>query len=125
MGQFIEDSYAPEIKANRPHSANKTLQHLKSVFGSWYARPISVITDDEIEKWRIKRLNAGRAPTTALRDLSALSGVLSRAVKKKKIALNPTRLVEKPKIDRRPKARFLSADEEKNYVMRSLSVTHE
>src|SRR5258708_28000053 len=41
-----------------------------------------------------------------------LSSVLSRAVKLGKLAENPIRKVEKPRIDRRPKIRFLDDAEE-------------
>lgn len=45
-------------------------------------------------------------------DPAALSGVLTRAVKMGKLETNPVRNVDKPRIDRRPKVRYLSADEE-------------
>jgi integrase len=41
-----------------------------------------------------------------------LSSVLSRAVKLGRLAENPIRKVEKPRIDRRPKIRFLDEQEE-------------
>lgn len=50
--------------------------------------------------------------TTVLRELFALSSVLSRAVRVGQLAGNPIRLVEKPRFDRRPRVRFLSREEE-------------
>jgi hypothetical protein len=47
-----------------------------------------------------------------LRELFALSSVLSRAVKLGKLAQNPIRRVDKPRIDRKPKVRFLEDAEE-------------
>lgn len=61
---------------------------------------------------KIRRLNAGRSATTVLRDIFTLSGVLSRAVRLGELTENPVRWVDKPRIDRRPKVRFLEADEE-------------
>jgi integrase len=61
---------------------------------------------------KIRRLNAGLTATTVLRDLFSLSGVLSRSVKLGKLSENPVRWVDKPRIDRRPKVRFLDDDEE-------------
>jgi integrase len=48
-----------------------------------------------------------------LRDIAALSGVLTRAVKLGKLPENPMRRVDKPRIDRNPKVRYLDRDEEK------------
>jgi integrase len=60
----------------------------------------------------VRRLNAGCAATTVLRDMFTLSSVLSRAVRLGKLPDNPIRRVEKPRIDRRPKIRFLDEQEE-------------
>jgi integrase len=57
-------------------------------------------------------LNAGRRATTVLRDIFTLSSVLSRAVKLGRLADNPIRRVDKPRIDRMPKVRFLDDAEE-------------
>ncbi len=46
------------------------------------------------------------------KDIFTLSSVLSRAVKLGKLAGNPIRWVDKPRIDRRPKVRFLDNNEE-------------
>jgi integrase len=54
----------------------------------------------------------GRKPTTVLRDLFALSSVLSRAVKIGMLPENPIRRVDRPRIDRRAKVRFLAEAEE-------------
>jgi integrase len=47
-----------------------------------------------------------------LRDLFTLSGVLGRAVKAGELTENPVRLVDKPRMDRRGKVRFLDQTEE-------------
>jgi len=62
--------------------------------------------------WKGRRLNGGCKPITLLRDLFTLSSVLTRAVRMGKLATNPIRKVDKPRIDRQPKIRFLSAAEE-------------
>lgn len=119
LGEFIgkEDdeghAYRKWLTANKPKSAAATLQRIETNFGSWYSRPLTDITVDLIESWRTKRLTAGRSPHTVLRDVMTLSGVLTRAVKAKKLTENPIRDVEKPKIDRTPKVRFLDKAEEK------------
>jgi len=47
-----------------------------------------------------------------MRDIFTLSSVLRRAVRLGKLADNPIRWVDKPRIDRRPKIRFLDELEE-------------
>jgi integrase len=112
LGQFIDESYDPWVRANRPRSAANSLDKLQRHFGTWYAEPLSAITVERLELWKGRRLNGGCKPTTLLRDLFTLSSVLTRAVRMGKLAANPIRKVEKPRIDRRPKIRFLDAAEE-------------
>jgi integrase len=112
LGQFIDESYGPWAKANRSRTATNTLEKLNRLFGTWFSEPLTAITIERIESWKIRRVNAGCSSTTLLRDMFTLSSVLSRAVKLGKLAENPIRKVEKPRIDRRPKIRFLDDAEE-------------
>jgi integrase len=112
LGQFIDEAYVPWVKANRPRTAANTLEKLKRHFGTWFAEPLSTITVERIESWKIRRVNTGRVPTTVMRDIFTLSSVLRRAVRLGTLADNPVRWVDKPKIDRRPKIRFLDQQEE-------------
>ena len=112
LGQFIEESYVPWVNANRPRTAANTLEKLKRHFGTWFAEPLSTITAERIESWKIKRVNTGRVPTTVMRDIFTLSSVLRRAVRLGKLTDNPVLWVDKPRIDRGPKIRFLDPQEE-------------
>jgi integrase len=112
LGEFVQETFTPWAQANRPRSAANTLEKLHRHFGSWFAEPLSVITVERIESWKQRRLNSGRKPTTVLRDLFALSSVLSRAVKIGMLPENPIRRVDRPRIDRRAKVRFLDDAEE-------------
>jgi integrase len=112
LGQFIDDIYTPWVHANRPRTADNTLEKLRLLFGSWFAEPLSAITVERLELWKGRRLNKGLKGTTVTRDLYAISSVLTRAVRVGKLTTNPIRKVEKPHIDRRPKVRFLDGDEE-------------
>ena len=69
------------MKTHRPRTAANTLEKLKRHFGTWYAEPLSTITVERIESWKIRRVNTGRAPTTVMRDIFTLSSVLRRAVR--------------------------------------------
>lgn len=112
LGQFIDDIYTPWVRTNRPRTAVNTLEKLRLLFGSWFAEPLSAITVERLELWKSRRLNNGLKGTTVTRDLYALSSVLTRAVRVGRLTSNPIRKVEKPRIDRHPKVRFLDRDEE-------------
>ncbi len=112
LGQFIAETYAFWVRASRPRTAANTLEKLNRLFGTWFAEPLSTIAVERIESWRIRRVNTGRAATTVMRDIFTLSSVLRRAVRLGKLADNPIRWVDKPRIDRRPKIRFLDELEE-------------
>jgi integrase len=114
FGTFLDDTYAPWCRANRPKHAERTLQRIETCFGAWRALPLDQISVERIENWKSARLAEGLSPATILRDVMTLSGVLTRAVKLRKLADNPVRHVDKPRIDRSPKVRFLSSDEEKH-----------
>lgn len=109
LGEFIEHTYSPWLKATRPGKAEDTLGKIKRHFTGWYSRPLAIITAEDVEGWKVKRLSEGAAPTTVLRDAMALSGVFTRAVKLKKITENVIRQAERPKIDRAPKVRYLGS----------------
>lgn len=112
LGEFIRDTYTPWLRAHRPTTAEASLQRLEHLFGRWYSRALAGITTEDIEQWKLERLAGGAKPTTAHRDIMDLSGVMTRAQKLKRIAEHPVRNVEKPKLDRNPKARYLDDAEE-------------
>ena len=111
LGKFIKETYSPWLRANRPRSAVQGLQRLQTIFGHWNNAPLESITVDGVERWKLARIEQGLQPSTILRDLYALSGVLSHAVKRGKLSENILRKVDKPRMDRSPKVRYLSADE--------------
>jgi integrase len=112
LGTFIEDIYSPWVSANRPRTAEDTLGRLKLRFGDWYRRPIGAISVADVENWRIGRLDAGNKATTIVRDLNSLASVLTRAMKLGKLRENVCRRVDRPRIDRTPKVRYLDRAEE-------------
>jgi hypothetical protein len=74
LGQFIDESYAPWVKSNRPRTAANSLGKLQRHFGTWYAGPLSAITVERLELWKGRRLNAGCKPTTVNRRATLTSG---------------------------------------------------
>jgi len=112
LGMFIADTYTAWVKASRPRTAGDTLEKLYRHFRTWYPEPLTAITVERVEAWKARCLNEGRSPSTVLRDLFTLSSVLRRAVKAGELTENPVRRVDKPRIDRRGKVRFLDQAEE-------------
>ena len=112
FGMFIADAYSTWINSSRPRTAANTLEKLHRHFRTWYPEPLTAITVERVESWKARRIGEGRSPSTVLRDLFTLSSVLRRAVKAGELPDNPVRRVDKPRIDRRGKVRFLDDTEE-------------
>jgi Arm DNA-binding domain len=112
LEMFISDTYSTWVNASRPRAAANTLEKLHRHFRTWYPEPLTAITVERIESWKARRLHEGRSPATVLRDLFTLSSVLRRAAKAGELTENPVQRVDKPRIDRRGKVRFLDEDEE-------------
>jgi hypothetical protein len=112
LAKFIADTYTTWVKASRPRTAADMLEKLYRHLRTWYPEPLTAITVERVEAWKARRLNEGRSPSTVLRDLFTLSSVLRRAMKAGELTENPVRRVDKPRIDRRGKVRFLDQAEE-------------
>jgi integrase len=111
LGAFVADTYGPWLRANRPKTATQSLQRLETLFGDLYTKPLESLDVIAIEKWKTERIAAGIKPATIVRDIFTLSPVLSRAVKFGKLGENILRKVDKPRLDRTPKVRYLSPEE--------------
>ena len=112
LGPFIADTYAPWARAHRPRTAQQTLDRVELHFARWFGRPLADISVADVEGWRTRRINEGTTASTVRRDLDTLASVLTRAVKLGHLAENVVRRVERPRIDRTPKVRYLSREEE-------------
>jgi integrase len=112
LESFIDDVYRPWLVGHRRPGIDDTVSRLKTNFRGWLARPLGSITTADLEEWKTAGLRAGRALPTVWRNLMLMSGVLTRAVKLRRIAENPARFLDKPRVDRAPKVRFLDDQEE-------------
>jgi integrase len=112
LGEFISNTYTPWSQAHRPRTSKLTLDRVKLHFGTWFSRPLDGISIEDLENWRTKRITEGLTPGTVRRDLDCLASVLTRAMKLGHIAENVVRRVERPRIDRSAKVRYLDKDEE-------------
>src|ERR1041384_7856772 len=113
LRQFIDDKWTTWAKAKRRKSWSKTLNAVRCHFTDWFDKPISSITRAMIDEHITKRLANGDKPSSVRRDTDALAGMLTRAVACELIPASPMKGVEKPKLDRNPKVRYLSVDEER------------
>ena len=112
LESFVDDSYTPWLVGNRRPGIDDTVSRIKTNFRPWLGRPLGSITTTDLEEWKTAGLRAGRALPTVWRNLMLLSGVLTRAVKLRRIAENPARFLDKPSVDRTPRVRFLDDQEE-------------
>jgi site-specific recombinase XerD len=113
----VADTYTTWVNASRPRTAANTHEKLHRHFRTWYSEPLTAITVERIESWKARRLSEERSPSTVLRDIFTLSSVLRRAVKEGELTENPMGRVDRPRIDRRGKVRFLDEAEESRLRM--------
>lgn len=114
LGEFFTDTFEPWATVNRPRTAKMTCDRVRVLFGKWFTRPITSITVADVEGFRQRRLTKdGVTQATARRDLDTLASVITRAMKLKIVQEHVVRAVERVRIDRAPKVRYLDAAEER------------
>ncbi|MGY0218377.1 tyrosine-type recombinase/integrase [Endozoicomonadaceae bacterium StTr2] len=112
LGAFIENRYKPWALQHH-NSAAKTLSEMKNHFGKWFDKPMTDINPWLVGTWRTAELKKGRKPTGINRKAGALRGILSRAVEWQVLDTHPLAGMKPLKIDKRPKKRYLSPEEER------------
>jgi integrase len=111
--RFLNDRYRPWLQINLVHGEYAYTTLVKA-FPEFHSLPLNKITPGEIESWRTERLTRGLAPNTINRQLSDLKACLHRARDIWNLEISDKLDRAKPcKIDRSPKVRYLSGDEEK------------
>lgn len=108
---FVEGRYAEHARANYK-SADHTIDRLLKAFEGFRLKPLSDITAWQVEKWRSERLRAGKKSATVEREINALRGVFSRAVKWHVIPESPMPTVGRLTITGNTRTRYLTASEE-------------
>jgi integrase len=112
IGSFIEGEYAETILSHM-RSGPATLKRLHACFSEYWGRSLNDPTlGRAVQNWRSKRLKAGRAPSTVNRDITALRGVLSHAIRIGHIETHPLSKVRSEKVDTQAKVRYLTDEEE-------------
>jgi integrase len=110
FSNFLTKRYAAMIADRKAHAA--TMANLETAFDDLLRKPLHAISSWDIEKFKSRRLNQGKAPATVNRDLDRMRAALNAAVKLGLIERNPVVSVTRCKVDNK-RVRFLSADEEK------------
>lgn len=109
--QFITDEYGPWLRV-RIKGGEKEIARLKMNFSEFKNKKINEITAWNVEKWRKKKLESGKSPSTVNRDLAPLKTALSRATDWGFLKENPLKSVKPSKVDRNLVIRYLSKEEE-------------
>lgn len=109
---FLDERYAPWVEVERK-AGKATVKNLRAQFNEFDKKLLTEITAWAVEKFKAKRLKAGRSPVTVNRDLDRIRAALNKAVEWKMLDVNPIAGVKRSKIEDESRVRFLSADEEK------------
>jgi integrase len=116
FGDFLTKEYEPWILLNHG-SGQKTLNMLRSRFAFLLPCSMEAIHQNDIEKWRLERQQAGVKAATINRCTASLRSVFSWALKRGKLESNPLVRLEKLKEhDSDVKVRYLTEDERKRLM---------
>ena len=108
---YITEVYGPWVKVHHAKSTD-TITKLRIFFPSFGNVKLGNITAWSIERWRNEKIKAGIKPSTINRNINALKACLNRAVRWGFLDANPLNDIKPLKIDRAPKVRYLTDDEE-------------
>lgn len=115
LRQFVELRYSGWVEVSHadPHAS---LERLQRCYEQWHDIPMTDISVDMVEQWIAERLRQRKAPSTINRDLSVLSGALSKADSWQLLPSNPVRHVQKCSVDKSPITRHLTSDEQMRLI---------
>ena len=111
LQEFIENEFQPWVMTHHKRG-NKTIASLIHCFNKLFSKPLTEITPAIIEQWRSKRINDGISNATLNRDIGTLKSVMTKATEWGFIQESPLKNLKLSKIDRSPKVRYLSVEEE-------------
>jgi len=112
LGDFIRKHYAPWALAHQK-AGQATVDALEASFSDLYDRELRSLSAFDIERFKSKRLKAGRKPATVNRDLDRIRSVYSRAVEWGFLTDHPLKAVKRAKGADNSRVRYLSPKEEK------------
>lgn len=112
LGDFIREHYAPWALAHQK-AGQATVDALEACFGDLYDRELRSLSAFDVERFKSRRLKAGRKPATVNRDLDRIRSVYSRAVEWGFLTDHPLKAVKRAKGADNSRVRYLSPEEEK------------
>jgi len=112
LGDFNREHYAPWALAHQK-AGQATVDALEACFGDLYDRELRSLSAFDVERFKSKRLKAGRKPATVNRDLDRIRSVYSRAVEWGFLTDHPLKAVKRAKGADNSRVRYLSPEEEK------------
>lgn len=112
LQEFIENDYKPWVLSTHKRG-EETLAGLTRCYKTFFPKPLTEITPVLIEQWRVKRLNEGTAQATLNRNITMLKSLLTKAEEWGFLKENALKNLKPYKVDRSPKIRYLSLEEEK------------
>ncbi|MBQ0780908.1 MAG: site-specific integrase [Thalassolituus oleivorans] len=110
LAAFLENHYKPWALANFK-SGQQTINSVTRSFPDYLLRPMPDIQIKQIERWRTEKLRSGLKPSTINRIVSALRGVLTKALEWDVIQEHPLARLKSLKLDESKKARYLTTEE--------------
>ncbi|MBA2649744.1 MAG: site-specific integrase [Legionella sp.] len=119
LKEFFEIEYQPWVLSHHKRG-NKTIATINRCFYKFFSKPLIEITPSILEQWSIKRLNEGISNATLNRDIGTLKALMTKATEWGCLKENPLIKLKLFKIDRSPKVRYLSSEEE-NRIRQVLS----
>ena len=111
LQEFFENEYKPWVLSHHKRG-DKTIATLNRCFNKLFSKPLIEITPSILDQWRIKRLNEGISNATLNRDIGVLKSLMTKATEWGHIKESPLKNLKLFKIDRAPKVRYLSFEEE-------------
>ncbi|MCX7115039.1 MAG: site-specific integrase [Gammaproteobacteria bacterium] len=112
LQEFIEKEYKPWVLSHHKRG-EETLATLTRCFNKFFPKPLTEIAPSILEQWRIKRSNDGISNVTLNRNIATLKSVMTKASEWGFLKENPLKSLRLFKIDRSPKVRYLSLEEER------------
>jgi integrase len=110
LATFLDGEYGPWAAVHLK-TADATVARIKSSFPKFLQSRLAEIEPRAVERWRTKRFEHGRKPSTVNRDLVCLKAALSKAVEWGVIDGHPLAKVKQTRVDDNPIPRFLSLEE--------------
>ena len=116
----IKRAYSDGVPINKGTTLNQfisennikvDIRRLKQCFPDLMDIPMEHINPGDVEKWRQKRLNAGREATTINREIADLRSVLNKAVRFGDLATHPLAKIRPLKQKDNGVERYLSPEE--------------